>query len=330
MFARWAVAVLVAWRSLPFPRWLGGTMAEGAVSSSRSQPAASSVLPCRRLGEVQGCPGWKNEVLFCGSREARDHVVFFPGDVQDYIENMEAHRDNKNWKQWNLEATAELLSRRFPRSLIWVIKPSYMHLKTFSCYNFLVCNVMGTPEYGDEPRYPNALLHLRLLLNNATQQISSELQQQIDSQGSCPSDQNGCQDGTTLLDLPITFVGFSKGCIVLNEILFELQEAKPIPELQQLLARVKTMYWLDGGHQGGSNTWVTNESTLRNFAELQVEVHVHVTPYQVNDAMRAWIGKEEKLFLKRLKKVGVKVTETRHFEDEPRSLENHFKVLTVF
>ncbi|XP_066302746.1 mitochondrial protein C2orf69 homolog [Branchiostoma lanceolatum] len=329
MFPHWAVTVLVALRSLTFHRRWGGTMAERAMSSS-SLPPTSASLPCRRLVVDQGFAHSKNEVIFCGSREAQDHVVFFPGDVQDYVENMEAHRDNKNWKQWNLEAVAELLSQRFPHSFIWVVKPSNMYLKTFSCYNFLACDVMGTPEYGDDPRYPTALHHLRLLLNNAARQVSSELQQQVEGQeDSCPSDQNGWQDGR-LLELPITFVGFSKGCVVLNEILFELQEAKPIPELQQFLGRVKSMYWLDGGHQGGSNTWVTNEVTLRNFAELQVEVHVHVTPYQVNDTMRAWIGKEERLFVKRLKKVGLKVTETRHFEDEPRSLENHFKVLTVF
>ncbi|XP_078572219.1 mitochondrial protein C2orf69-like [Branchiostoma floridae x Branchiostoma japonicum] len=327
MFPRWAVTVLVALRSLTVPRRWGGTMAaERAMSSA--QPPSTASLPCRRLGVLRGFADGQNEVIFCGNREAQDHVVFFPGDVQDYVENMEAHRDNKNWKQWNLESVAELLSRRFPRSFIWVIKPSYMHLKTFSCYNFLVCNMMGTPEYGDEPRYPNALLHLKLLLNSAARKVSSELQHQVEGQDSCP-DQNGCQD-ERLQSLPITFVGFSKGCVVLNEILFELQEAKPIPELQEFLARVKTMYWLDGGHQGGSNTWVTNEATLRNFAELQVDVHVHVTPYQVNDAMRAWIGKEERLFVKRLKKVGVNVTETRHFENEPRSLENHFKVLTAF
>lgn len=43
------------------------------------------------------------------------------------------------------------------------------------------------------------------------------------------------------------------------------------------------MYWLDGGHSGGSNTWITSPAILKSFAALKhINIHIHVTPYQVS------------------------------------------------
>ena len=54
--------------------------------------------------------------------------------LQDYTENMEFHRDNRQYVRWNLEETARLLQQKFSNNYIWVIKPSKMQLKTFSIY----------------------------------------------------------------------------------------------------------------------------------------------------------------------------------------------------
>lgn len=43
------------------------------------------------------------------------------------------------------------------------------------------------------------------------------------------------------------------------------------------------MYWLDGGHAGGSRTWITEIPVLKYLATLKnIGIHIHVTPYQVS------------------------------------------------
>ena len=95
-----------------------------------------------------------------------------------------------------------------------------------------------------------------------------------------------------------TLIGFSKGCVVLNQLLYELKEAKKDKNTDAFLKNIKAIYWLDGGHSGGSNTWVTYPEVLKELAQTGIEVHSHVTPYQVFDTMRSWIGREHEKFVR--------------------------------
>jgi len=82
------------------------------------------------------------------------------------VENMERHADNNKWKQWNLEATAKILERRFPNSFVWVVRPSRYHLNTFACYqNFVETNMFGIPDHRNHDY--GALYHLKALLESA-------------------------------------------------------------------------------------------------------------------------------------------------------------------
>ena len=67
-----------------------------------------------------------------------------------------------------------------------------------------------------------------------------------------------------------------------------------------------------------------------DFALKGISVDIHVTPYQVKDAHRPWIGKEEKQFHTTLKKLGVPLSRKTYFEEESPSLENHFALLKEF
>lgn len=68
--------------------------------------------------------------------------------IQDSCQKMAQHRDHHQWKEYSLEGTLELLSNRFPRSCVWIVKASRLHLNTFACYkNFFNCNQFGVPEY---------------------------------------------------------------------------------------------------------------------------------------------------------------------------------------
>lgn len=69
----------------------------------------------------------------------------------------------------------------------------------------------------------------------------------------------------------VTLVGFSKGCVVLNQFIREfhfLRSKNTSAEEGDIVSRIKDMYFLDGGHAGREGTWVTDSSTLRTFAAL--------------------------------------------------------------
>ena len=87
------------------------------------------------------------------------------------------------------------------------------------------------------------------------------------------------------------------------------------------------MVWLDGGHNGGKDIWLTDKTVLQTLVDLNIEVEVRVTPYQVHNTNRPWIGKEEKLFRSLLTRLGARVKRRLYSDEEPACIENHFKVI---
>jgi len=218
-------------------------------------------------------------------------VVYFGGDVQDLEVNMSKHRDNKNYSHWSLEKTAMLLSKAFPETFIALVRPSRMEKGTFSCYdNFVRSNSVGSPEHSTDH---GALIHLSQLLVNL-----------------------GLNPNTWSL----TLVGFSKGVVVLNQLIRELRVTQEDP-------RIINIIWLDGGHNGGKDIWPTDRQLLQSFMERNIRIHVRVTPYQVQNSNRPWIGKEEKLFTSYLSRAGAKIERKLYFNEEPASIENHFRII---
>lgn len=128
----------------------------------------------------------------------------------------------------------------------------------------------------------------------------------------------------------LTLVGFSKGCVVLNQIVYELSGARADRQMSQFVKSISDMFWLDGGHPGGSETWVTDKRVLKELASSGVSIHAHVTPYEVRDPMRAWVGREYECFIETLQEFGACPSKKLHFEDEPASIENHFRVILEF
>lgn len=278
---------------------------------------------------------------------------------QNYRDVMACHSENFQWERWCLENIAAILGHHFPGSYIWVIKSSRMHLHKFSCYdNFVTSNMFGAPEHSSDF---GAFRHLHALLVNGFQLAQNILlsQKSVCVRGKdekaipCKSPvvptTNGCPAAEREMDcehfnnsanhfidpsasngVSFTLIGFSKGCVVLNQLLHELKEARKDKDLDAFIKNIRAIYWLDGGHSGGSNTWVTNPDVLKSFSETGIAVNAHVTPYQVFDTMRSWIGKEHKRFVQVLEEFGMNVNSKLHFADEAPSLENHFRVHEVF
>lgn len=231
---------------------------------------------------------------------------------------MMKHRDNRNHVQWDLESTSVCLHQHFPNDVILIIRPSKLSLMSFSCYqNFVEVNNFGAPTYSRDVR---ALRHLQSLLANTGMLL--ENQPETDSK------KHSCM---LKKDVPIKLIAFSKGCVVLNQLLYSFLTLNENPEEDLLLLtdRISDLYWLEGGHSGTSETWITDRAVLENFSKMKKVVHVHVTPYQVLCDTRPRIGKEEKIFRETLTRLGCDVKRSLHFEDEPRCIENHFRVLEV-
>jgi len=279
----------------------------------------SCVSHLQRLLQVEGSQDRRNDIIYHPANPATNQnldpgsyasqengapapgsVVYFGGDVQDLPEVQATHRDNSRYMHWNLEATTNLLAKSFPAKHILVIRPKRMELKTFSCFdNFVKSDGVGSPDYNKDH---GALQHLDKLMQNVAERVSVS------------SDQLA----------PVTLVGFSKGVVVLNQIIHELPQPGNCD-----LVKISRMYWLDGGHNGGRETWITDKSLLSALATSGIQVRVRVTPYQVRDMRRPWIKKEEKVFSQTLAKLGANIQRKLYFEEEEVCIENHFRILTT-
>ncbi len=240
--------------------------------------------------------------------------------MQNFQQEMALRPDATPWLSWSLERVSLTLGQRFPGCHIWVVRASRMYLHKFSCYkNFVESNLFGAPEHS--PDY-GAIRHLRALLGHSMQRAGLP--------NPLPPLSGTSNPGPLPAGFTLTIVGFSKGCVVLNQIVYELAGAQADPELRLFLDSVSDMYWLDGGHPGGSETWVTDKCALGELASSGVAIHAHVTPYEVCDPMRAWVGREHRQFIKTLEDLGACLSQKLHFEDEPASIENHFRVIQEF
>lgn len=230
-------------------------------------------------------------------------LIYFGGDVQDFEANMLKHRDNKKYAHWSLEKTAQLLGDACPDCQIVIVRPSRIELQTFSCYsNFVDTDKLGNPshKFGRE-----ALNHLNALMLSLSSEMNVELGEKI-------------------------LVGFSKGVVVLNQLVYDMHGSTSDADeaVKDLIASISKMCWLDGGHNGGKETWVTNSAVLGSFAQRGIDVDIRVTPYMVRDDRRPWIKQEEKKFQGVLSRAGgVKIRRNIYFEDKEVGIEEHFEVL---
>lgn len=120
---------------------------------------------------------------------------------------MEAqYEEISQWKPWCLENTLALLQRKFPDSAIWIVKPSRMLRSLFGCYHhFVQSSIVGIPTYSHGY---GCLLHIEALLLDLIIQVHAKGQLRLPFRN--------------VFELPLVMVGFSKGCVVLNQVVHEL------------------------------------------------------------------------------------------------------------
>ena len=209
-----------------------------------------------------------------------------------------------------------------------------MLLNTFSMYrNFLNFDEDRCPEFNADF---GAVVHLTKLYHKAVQIVEKNnlhnvpldmIEVKREEQCDISGDQVSKLVNENRPMLPVRLIGFSKGCVVLNQIMFELKTFKEDPDVKQFLENIVAIYWLDGGHTGRQNAYITDYDILGDIVSLNKELFVHVTPYQVLDPNRPWIGIEEREFVLRLTHMKGKITEKRHFMSLRPSVKNHFNVI---
>ncbi|XP_011200896.2 uncharacterized protein LOC105224495 isoform X3 [Bactrocera dorsalis] len=167
--------------------------------------------------------------------------------------------------------------------------------------------------------------------NNSNECVTQAQSQQLTRQNSNPL---WWRENLNLDKAKLVLIGFSKGCVVLNQFIYEFHYLKTLtPDdstMIRLLSRIKDMYWLDGGHGGQKNTWITSRSLLETLTRMGMNIHVHLTPYQVQDDRRPWIRKEEKIFTDMLRRLGAPITRHLHYDSQTANLMTHFEVLQAF
>ena len=129
----------------------------------------------------------------------------------------------------------------------------------------------------------------------------------------------------------VAMLGFSKGAIVINQLIAELPIAGPA-----VLARTAELHFVDAGlnvigvHLHGDEY----ARALQALAQLRhagsaVAVVVHGTPRQWRSPERPWIHAEAEAFVQQLAGLGGRVTKRLYFENRKCGLLEHFGILEV-
>eukprot|EP00752_Nemacystus_decipiens_P010136 g9032.t2 len=172
--------------------------------------------------EYAGCPAEaENEVLYfpAGDDEGLwGNVVLFPGDVQDLRHRMFS-AGHGEFSDYCVESTAKVLATKFPCHDVWVVLPkNHVHGVLASYDNFVKTDWASGGAVLEYLPDGSACKHLEALLNTAANAVQSL------RRGSGAT----CTSSRPDTSLPLTLVGFSKGAVVLNQLVTELAwEATP-------------------------------------------------------------------------------------------------------
>lgn len=101
---------------------------------------------------------------------------------------------------------------------------------------------------------------------------------------------------------PLHLIGFSKGGIVLNQL---ITEAAHNNQYHDFVSRLSSIHWLDSGNGSSPGAVPNDPSTLNAFSSSithPLKLYVHVTPYQYDAIDRPWIRIEIEKWIEAVRK----------------------------
>lgn len=174
---------------------------------------------------------------------------------------------------------------------------------------------------------------------------SSRLEEVIDAAWVEASCIGAASTASTWAQLPAMLLGFSKGGIVLSQILSEVSAwhaassgEHPAPTTVappgvRLLTRLTELHYLDAGVQG-RGAHLTDPAIIgalgRHPLVKSPAIFLHGTPRQWADPGRAWLAEEKDRSVALLREAGLDVFERLYFEGEAPSLAMHFDCVSAF
>jgi hypothetical protein len=249
--------------------------------------------------QVLECKGSR---VYCFPRaQSSSVVVFFGGDQVD-----PEYLPAKVQLLQDPAFQASIMADKFPGSSVLVVKPSRME-GPFSCYdNFLNKTTRTGEPLGYDGRTFKASSHLQTLLEESSYLPILE------------------QGGS------LVTVGFSKGGVVLTQLLYELSCSEELlPVSAMTLTALSQFYYLDAG-LSCRGIYLTDPRAAQSLLTLQKHkffVNLHGTPRNWDDPRRPWISMEKNRCAELLKE---RCTVTKLYEGETPSLEMHFKIIDDF
>ncbi|GIL73079.1 hypothetical protein Vretifemale_3298, partial [Volvox reticuliferus] len=303
---------------------------------------------------VQGAAG-TSDVRFARGCSDRA-VVFFEGDqiLDDYT------RDLLGLELWSPEShLTTLWSQLGSETSVLVVMPTTVAIGGQGCYgNFLAAMTAAGDPQGFKPQGCRATTHLGAILSACGYCCGCQDRAGMDSSGASQSKPAIAGIG---------LVGFSKGAVVVNQLLAEMawreesldvgaeassalgpkveeSEPKPyqdkcwlpsaarpkLPPVAVLLDSIHAIHFLDAGLncQGVHLTDARMIALLgKRHSRWPLVVHLHGTPRQWADRRRPWIVHERDRFLGLLREFGVPAFIHHYFAGQPPSLRQHFDVI---
>ena len=129
-------------------------------------------------------------------------------------------------------------------------------------------------------------------------------------------------------------LAFSKGCVVLNQLLTELAHlpkggAKDAGAL--LLGSLTEVHYLDAGLQcRGAHLTDPGVAAALGRRSAPPRVALHGTPRQWRDKSRTWVAEEKDRSVALLRDSGLRVAEREYLSEEEPSLHMHFRCVDLF
>ena len=301
-------------------------------------PAQLSATHVVGAVDAAGLERRPNRVLYVipRGRPTSLEAVAFPGDGvawPEWVSLAGAHGPHPH-SAGLLGVLYERLQREggaYTDAALYVVEPAGM-AEHFAVYeNLLVgTTASGEPVEGYIGRKRKASAQLEALI---------EAEQRDAAQRSASPDATAGGDGVGAAagapPPPLVAFGFSKGGVVLNQLLAELAGAPDDGEDAgsggALLRRLRELHYLDCGlHCRGA--YLTQHDAIEALGRRRAPptVCMHVTPRQADDPSRRWLEQERKRSVDMLRKAGVPTAERMYFEGEPLSLAMHFGCVQAF
>jgi len=216
---------------------------------------------------------------------------------------------------------------------VFVIEPTRVQDGVWSCFdNFMESTRSGEPTKG-YAQQGKALLQLSSLLRSTMRSVP-EIEKEL------------CDLGRTVL------VGFSKGGVVLNQMLAELSAGTAKSSSSELQLQedgdmsngnsqddsekrvlIDEVHYVDAG-LNSRGAYLTHPEIIENLSGMQehrrdraLKVFLHGTPRQWRDRRRKWVGDEKDRMVALMRKNKMSVTERIYMEEEEASLAMHFRCL---